>query len=155
MDRDWWTLGKSYAYFLIFIRDHLDSFVLSIKMSTPLHPPQLNVTMPHSAAWCWVVSQSPNVKHFTGFSVWDKQFSFDILWLAGHLPTCGKNNKAVIDVVNKIFKKYFLWLVWRFILSFLFLFFHLSSVFFQFNNKLGSVAILTGAIFTTLNIIIK
>ena len=28
-------------------------------------------------------------------------FSFNILWLASCCPTSGKNNKAVIDVVNK------------------------------------------------------
>ena len=37
MDPDQWTVGDSYAYLLIFIWDHLDSFVLSTKMSTPLH----------------------------------------------------------------------------------------------------------------------
>ena len=35
-------------------------------------------------------------------------FSYDILWLAGHCLTRGKDNKAVIDVVNKSFEKYFL-----------------------------------------------
>ena len=37
MDQDWLSPGDSYAYLLISIRDHLDSFVLSTEMSTPLH----------------------------------------------------------------------------------------------------------------------
>ena len=39
MDQDHWILGDFYTYLLIFIRDHLDSFILPIEMSTLLHPP--------------------------------------------------------------------------------------------------------------------
>ena len=103
MDQDWWTLGDTYVCLLILLRDHLDSFILSIEMSTPLHPP---------AKLCYVpivqhdVGQSADIQMsniLPAFQCEIKTFSFHILWLASWHPTSGKNNKAVIDVVNKIF----------------------------------------------------
>ena len=103
MDQDQWTLGHSYACLFIFIRDHLDSFVLSTEVSTPLHPPAKVCYVPivqHDVGWAAGV-QMLNI--LPAFQHKINSFSFDILWLAGHHPTSGKNNKAVIDVVNKIF----------------------------------------------------
>ena len=105
MDQDQWTWGDSCAYLLIFIRDHLDSFILSIKMSTALHLPAKLYYVPivqHD------VGQSAGVQMsniLPAFQCEINTFSFNILWLASHYPTCRKNNKAVIAVVNEILLK--------------------------------------------------
>ena len=54
-------------------------------------------------------------------------FSFNILWLAGHHLTTGKNNKAVNGIVDKkiILKNIFYQKVWSFILSFLYISFYM------------------------------
>ena len=85
----------------IFMKEHLNSFILFTKVSTLLHPPSLTSLCPHSARLGgWLQSKS-NI--LLAFQHKINTFFIDILQLASCQPTTMKNNKAVIDVVNKIF----------------------------------------------------
>ena len=76
-------------------------------MFTPLHPPTKLCYVPivqHD------VGQLARVQMSNGLLPLQSKintFAFNIMWLAGHYLTSGKNNKAVNCVVKKILQKYF------------------------------------------------
>ena len=98
--------NSAHIYLLIFLWGLFSE--LLIEMFTPLHPSPAKLGYVPKAQYD--VRWSAGVQMSSGLLPFQSNlntFVFNILWSTSHCQTSGKNNKAVICVVNKNLSKYF------------------------------------------------